>query len=87
MQEFLKLSQEDQKLAMEQTAARKGWVASSVEKDLCAAAPTSREPSFPRRRESHFDARHILLKWGSRLRGNDGSGAKTEVRGGWIQFC
>lgn len=34
MREFLKLSQEDQKLAMEQTAARKGWVASSVEKDF-----------------------------------------------------
>lgn len=34
MREFLKLSQEDQKLAMEKTAARKGWVASSVEKDF-----------------------------------------------------
>lgn len=34
MREFLKLSKEDQKLAIEQTAARKGWVASSVEKDF-----------------------------------------------------
>ncbi len=34
MQEFLKLSQEDQKLAIEQTAAHKGWAASSVEKDF-----------------------------------------------------
>lgn len=34
MREFLQLSQEDQKLAIEQAAARKGWVASSVEKDF-----------------------------------------------------
>lgn len=34
MQEFLKLPKEDQKLAIEQTAARNGWVASSVEKDF-----------------------------------------------------
>ena len=34
MQEFLKLSKADQKLTIEQTAARKGWVASSAEKDF-----------------------------------------------------
>jgi hypothetical protein len=34
MQEFLKLSKDDQKLAIEQTAARNGWVASSAEKDF-----------------------------------------------------
>ena len=34
MQEFLKLSRDDQKLAIEQTAAHKGWVASSAEKDF-----------------------------------------------------
>ncbi len=34
MRELLDLSSEDQKLAMEQTAARKGWAASSVEKDF-----------------------------------------------------
>lgn len=34
MQEFLTLSQEDQKLAIEQTAAHKGRAASSVEKDF-----------------------------------------------------
>lgn len=34
MQAFLKLSREDQKLAIEQTAARKGWIATSVEKDF-----------------------------------------------------
>ncbi|HWW72166.1 MAG TPA: nucleotidyl transferase AbiEii/AbiGii toxin family protein [Duganella sp.] len=34
MQEFLKLPKEDRKLAIEQTAARKGWVASSAEKDF-----------------------------------------------------
>jgi predicted nucleotidyltransferase component of viral defense system len=34
MQQFLKLTPEDQKLAIEQTAARIGWVASSVEKDF-----------------------------------------------------
>ena len=34
MQEFLKLPKEDQKLAIEQTAARNGWVASSAEKDF-----------------------------------------------------
>jgi predicted nucleotidyltransferase component of viral defense system len=34
MQGFLILSLNDQKLAIEQTAARKGWAASSVEKDF-----------------------------------------------------
>lgn len=34
MQEFLRLSKEDRQLAIEQTAARKGWVPSSVEKDF-----------------------------------------------------
>jgi len=34
MQKFLRLSKEDRQLAIEQTAARKGWVPSSVEKDF-----------------------------------------------------
>lgn len=34
MHEFLKISKDDQKLAIEQTAARNGWVASSAEKDF-----------------------------------------------------
>lgn len=34
MREFLDLPSEDQKLAIEQTAARKGWAAPSVEKDF-----------------------------------------------------
>lgn len=34
MQEFLALSREDQKLAIEQTGARNGCVASSAEKDF-----------------------------------------------------
>ncbi len=34
MKEFLKLSATEQRLAIDQTAARKGWVASSVEKDF-----------------------------------------------------
>ena len=33
MREFLSLSKEDQQLTIEQAAARKGWLASSVEKD------------------------------------------------------
>lgn len=34
MRELLSLSSDDQRLAIEQTAARKGWTASSVEKDF-----------------------------------------------------
>lgn len=34
MQKFLQLTSDDQKLAIEQTAARVGWAASSVEKDF-----------------------------------------------------
>lgn len=34
MGQFLNLSAEDQRLVIEQTAARVGWIASSVEKDF-----------------------------------------------------
>lgn len=34
MQHFLQLTPADQRLTIEQTAARMGWVASSVEKDF-----------------------------------------------------
>lgn len=61
MQEFLKLSREDQRLAIEQTAARKGWVASSVEKDFWVCWTLEQSFALPEL------AGHLTFKGGTSL--------------------
>jgi predicted nucleotidyltransferase component of viral defense system len=61
MQAFLALSREDRKLAIEQTAARKGWVASSVEKDFWVCWALEQLFTLPE------PAGHLTFKGGTSL--------------------
>lgn len=62
MQAFLALPREDQKLAIEQTGARNGWVASSVEKDFWVCWTLERLFALPELKG------HLTFKGGRRCR-------------------
>ena len=61
MQAFLALPREDQKLAIEQTGARNGWVASSVEKDFWVCWTLERLFALPELKG------HLTFKGGTSL--------------------
>lgn len=76
MQEFLALSREDQKLAIEQTGARNGCVASSAEKDFWVCWTLERLFALPELKG------HLTFKEGGGV-AVEGMGPDRQIRRGY----